>query len=287
MQDFIASRSRAAWLIENGLVTSAGRTLKPSHKVQAEAQIEVQIPASEPSELRPLDRPLEILHEDGDVVVVNKPSGLVVHPAAGHGQDTLVNILLHHVGQLSMGFSEKRPGIVHRLDRDTSGILVVAKNDLAHHHLAAQFRDKSAHRIYWAIVHGVPKFKTTTWRTHLARHPQDRKRFASQSKGKLAITHARLVQTAASGLSWLRLQLETGRTHQIRVHLSENHLPIVGDPIYGRKTFDRYDRALGRLALHAVELGFTHPRSGERLMFRQEWPEQIAGFLRDQGFKDV
>lgn len=285
--DFIVSRSRAAELVDKGLVTLNGRPLKASAKVQAHAQIEVIIPEPEPTTLQPLNQPLDILYQDGDVAVVNKPAGLVVHPAAGHAQDTLVNILLHHVGQLSLGFAERRPGIVHRLDRDTSGILVVAKNDRAHHSLAEQFRRKTVHRIYWAIVHGQPATRTGTYQTHLARHPQDRKRFSSQAHGKLAITHYTCLQTVPARLSWLRLQLQTGRTHQIRVHLSEAGLPIVGDPIYGRKAAREADKELGRLALHACELGFVHPTLDKQMSFKIDFPPELAAFARKKGFQNV
>jgi 23S rRNA pseudouridine1911/1915/1917 synthase len=279
--DFIPSRSRAAELIERGLVRLNDRPLKASFKVTAGARIQIDLPPPETTDLMPLDRPLDILYEDDDLVVVNKPSGLVVHPAAGHAQDTLVNILLHHVGRLSMGFSEHRPGIVHRLDRDTSGILVAAKNDLAHHGLAAQFRAKTAHRIYWAIVHGAPSPASGTYKTYLARHPRDRKRFASAAAGKLAVTHYKVLQIAPpqQRLSWIQCRLETGRTHQIRVHLSEAGHPIFGDPIYGRRK-----EAL-RLALHACELGFTHPRRGDNLFFKVGWPEELAAFVRKAGFR--
>lgn len=284
---FIPSRSRAAELIDRGLVTLNSKPLKASYKVQAPCTIRIEIPASEPSHLVPLDAPLEILFEDQDLVVVNKPAGLVVHPAAGHAQDTLVNILLHHVDELSMGFAENRPGIVHRLDRDTSGVIVIAKNDKSHHALARQFREKTAHRIYWAIVSGVPRAKEGTFRSHLARHPSDRKRFASQpdGRGKLAITHYKTLQSLASQTSWIQCKLETGRTHQIRVHLSEAGHAILGDPIYARK--QRLKMPPARLALHACELGFTHPSTHETLFFRVPWPDDLRSWVRDMGFANV
>lgn len=279
--DFISSRSRAGDLIDQGLVTLNGRALKASYKVVPGTSIRIDLPAAPKSELEPLSAPLEILFEDDDLVVINKASGLVVHPAAGHAQDTLVNILLHHVQNLSMGFNENRPGIVHRLDRDTSGILVVAKSDQAHHHLAAQFRDKSVHRIYWAIVAGAPMPGQSQLKSYLARHPNDRKRFASHAGGvgKLAITHYKTLQKS-KGMAWIECRLETGRTHQIRVHLSELGHPILGDIIYGGK----FKKSAPRLLLHASELGFVHPRSGSRLSFRVPWPEQICDFLTEHGF---
>ncbi|MGE0525568.1 MAG: RluA family pseudouridine synthase [Bdellovibrionales bacterium] len=297
---FIPSRSRAAELIDRGFVTLNGRALKASFKVQAGQQIQIDLPPAEPSALQPLAAPLDVLYEDSDLVVINKPSGLVVHPAAGHAQDTLVNILLHHIEHLSMGFNEGRPGIVHRLDRDTSGILVVAKNDFSHQGLADQFRAKTAHRVYWAIAHGAPPLGTHTCRTYLSRHPKDRKRFTSHPKGhgKLAITHYRVRESRPNGLSWVECRLETGRTHQIRVHLSEAGFPVAGDVIYGRRpraresTRERTGRPVGksplepqRLALHACELGFVHPRSGESLCFKLGWPKDMTDFLRAAGFQ--
>jgi len=284
--EFIPSRSRAAELIERGLVTLKNKPLKASYKVQAENSIKIELPSSEPTTLQPLNAPLAILFEDEDLVVVNKPAGLVVHPAAGHAQDTLVNILLHHVRQLSMGFAENRPGIVHRLDRDTSGILVIAKNDAAHHALARQFRDKTAHRIYWALVGRKPKTASGPIRSLLARHPSDRERFASHPKaGKMAVTHFKILQSLPSGMTWLQCKLETGRTHQIRVHLAEQGHPILGDPLYGGKTRDRQTPA--RLALHACELGFEHPKTHQTMFFRLEWPEDLVDFVRAMGFTGV
>ena len=280
--DFIPSRTRAVELIDAGLVTSEGRRLKASFSLREGLHVNIELPEAPPSTLQPLDAPLDIMFEDEDLVVVNKPSGLVVHPAAGHAQDTLVNLLLHHVKTLAMGFGENRPGIVHRLDRDTSGILVVAKNDRAHHALARQFRLKTAHRIYWALVAGVPKLKAGTFHSHLARHPQDRKRFASNPKGvgKHAVTHFKLRQTLPSNISWLECILETGRTHQIRVHLSEAGMPILGDPIYGPKKLKvSSNLPITRLALHATELGFEHPSTGEKMYFRAGWPEDLQALV--------
>lgn len=285
--EFIPSRSRAAELVDRGFVTKSAKPLKASYRLQAGDRITVEIPAPLPSELQPLDAPLDLMFEDEDIVVLNKPAGLVVHPAAGHAQDTLVNILLHHVGKLSMGFNEGRPGIVHRLDRDTSGVLVVAKNDHAHHFLAEQFRAKTAHRIYWAITHGVPPRSPHTVRSYLARHPSDRKRFASRSnsQGKLAITHYKVLHSLPSKMSWLECRLETGRTHQIRVHLSESGFPILGDRLYGRK--DKFVASLNRVALHACELGFEHPRSHEKMLFRAGWPKELRDLCDELGFTYV
>ncbi len=281
--EYISSRSRASWLISEGLVTIDGRKLKASFRVSPGEKIQIEIPRT-PAEgpLEPLAAPLEIVYQDEDVVVINKPAGLVVHPAAGHAQDTLVNILLHHIPNLSMGFAERRPGIVHRLDRDTSGLLVVAKNDSAHHALAAQFKSKTAKRVYWAIVAGAFAQPSGTFHSHLARHPTDRKRFASAKSagGKLAITHYKTLQRTRD-YSWIECRLETGRTHQIRVHMSESGHPILGDPIYG----GRFKKSAPRLMLHATELGFTHPRTHTELHFQTPWPPDLESFIKKLGFK--
>jgi 23S rRNA pseudouridine1911/1915/1917 synthase len=274
--DFIPSRSRAAELIDRGLVTLNGVRLKASQKLAPGLIVRIEIPEPEPQDLTAWDSPLEILFEDADLIVVNKPSGLVVHPAAGHQQDTLVNILLHHTKNLAMGFKENRPGIVHRLDRDTSGILVIAKNDFSHQGLAKQFKERTTHRIYWAITHGRPSVRDGTIRSLLSRHPSDRKRFAShESKGKHAITHYKTL-VSNKDFSWLQLKLETGRTHQIRVHLSEKGLPILGDPVYGARVKDKKLDFVSRMGLHACELGFAHPRHSEQLLFKVDWPEELA-----------
>lgn len=279
----ISSRSRAAELIDRGLVRSGAASLKASTKVRSGMIVQVEIPAAPSGVLIAREGDLNILFEDEDVVVVDKPVGLVVHPAPGHSDDTLVNLLLHHVKDLSMGFQENRPGIVHRIDRDTSGLLVIAKNDQAHHSLAAQFKAKSTNRTYWAITGAAPVPAQGVRKSYLARHPTDRKKFASTTKpglGKLAITHYRTLATSGKA-SWVECRLETGRTHQIRVHLSELGAPILGDPIYGGK----FKNSAPRLMLHAMELGFTHPRSGERLNFRSPWPELGLKTLRELGFK--
>ncbi len=279
--EFISSRSRAAELIDRGLVTHNGKVLKASYKVAPGTSIQIALPPPPSQDLEPLDQPLDILFEDEDVIVVNKPSGLVVHPAVGHAQDTLVNILLHHTANLSMGFGEQRPGIVHRLDRDTSGILVVAKNDTAHHDLAVQFREKTVHRIYWTITAGNAVPGQGMLKSHLARHPQDRKRFATNKAGagKLAVTHYKTVHKNKTH-SWMECRLETGRTHQIRVHMSELGHPILGDPIYGGK----FKKSAPRLMLHACELGFLHPRGRNRLTFRVPWPDDVVEFIEGLGF---
>jgi 23S rRNA pseudouridine1911/1915/1917 synthase len=293
----IQSRSRALRLIKDGFVTVEGKQAKASQKLTPGQTLEVQIPiVSQMEPLRAWDHPLDIVFEDEDLIVVEKPSGLVVHPSAGHETDTLVNILVHHCKDLSMGFAENRPGIIHRLDKDTRGLLVVAKNDFTQEALAQQFREKTVQRHYWAIVHGQPKEQKNTITSFLRRHPNDRKRFASDPKnkeGKRAITHYRVLETHPCGLSWLECRLDTGRTHQIRVHLSELGHPIIADPIYSSKgrlkglssvKVRKQVAQLVRIGLHAYELGFLHPRTQQQMMFYRGWPKDILDLCEHLGF---
>jgi 23S rRNA pseudouridine1911/1915/1917 synthase len=309
LREEIATRSRAAHLIEEGLVTVNGRPAKPSAMLKADDQIEVRLPEPEPTELVPYDFDLDILFEDEDVIVINKPSGLVVHPAAGHAQDTLVNALIHHAKDLSMKFGEQRPGIVHRLDKETSGILVVAKNDHAHEKLTRQFKNRSIHRIYFAVCIGAPKPAKGIIQSYLARHPVDRKKYASVLSSDRKIQHTREPESAVgkwavtqyhvlaakSGLSYCKLKLETGRTHQIRVHLSEKGHPIAGDSLYGAdkkaralesKKVQEEVRNLPRFLLHAAELGFVHPSSGKELFFTQDWPTDVQSLIAEWGLHE-
>lgn len=291
----IGTRSRASILLEEKRILVNGNFVKASYSVQINDKFEVTLPAPEPSDLQPYDFPLDILFEDEDIIVVNKPAGLVVHPAAGHAQDTLVNALLHHTESLSMKFGENRPGIVHRLDKETSGVLVVAKNDSAHENLSQQFQERSIRRIYYAVIIGTPKNSEGTITSFLNRHPIDRKRQSSvldENKkiitdlnrvdvdGRFAITKYKLL-SSKSGLSYMQMKLETGRTHQIRVHLSEQGLPIAGDATYGAdkkvrnlaaKATQADIKDLTRFMLHAGELDFDHPRSKARLEFKADWP---------------
>lgn len=300
----VPSRNRASQLIDMELVLVNGQVAsKPSHKVSRGDVVDVEIPQLEEStELVPLEMDLDIVHDDSELCVINKPAGLVVHPAAGHAQDTLVNALVHQIKDLSMGFGEHRPGIVHRLDKDTSGLLVVAKNDSAQEHLARQFKEKSVHRIYKAIVYGHPKQDRGTITTHLIRHPVDRKRYCSEKisehstpKGKRAVTHFQVEERLSSGVSLVSCQLETGRTHQIRVHMFENQHGILGDPIYNSSgrlknlksaNLRKLIKDLPRIALHAEQLGFEHPKTGEQMMFQRDWPDdmnEILNFLKLRG----
>jgi 23S rRNA pseudouridine1911/1915/1917 synthase len=283
LHEQVKTRNKAQWLLENNLVLVNRKQVKPSHKISATDEILIQLPDPKPSDLIPLHQALDIKYEDEDLIVINKPSGLVVHPAAGHEQDTLVNMLLAHSKNLSMRFGEQRPGIVHRIDRDTSGLLVVAKNDQAHEALAQQFKNKSVERVYWAITVGRPPKTSDRIVTTLARHPTDRKKFASTKNpqlGKVAITNYQVLKST-SNFSAIQLKLETGRTHQIRVHLKELGCPILSDPIYQSK---KTKTDFHRLALHACVLGFVHPKTHQQKRFFQPWPTEENQKLKEMGF---
>lgn len=297
----ISTRNRAHHLIDNGFILINKKNCKPSAILKLGDVIEVQFPEPQPSELQPLDLKLDILFEDQDVIVLNKPSGLVIHPAAGHAQDTLVNALIAHTDELSMKFGEERPGIVHRIDKETSGLLVVAKTDLAQQKLVEQFKDRKIHRIYYAIAINKANSKIMNEgkvTSFLARHPTDRKKFASikdsQNKvikdqnhppnyGKWAATNYSIVQQIDK-LVFIKLKLETGRTHQIRVHMSELGMPLIGDVLYGGPIEVKKIK-LERFYLHAAELGFIHPRTNQELKFNCDWPETDQKIIETLGFK--
>ncbi|MES3037866.1 MAG: RluA family pseudouridine synthase [Bdellovibrionota bacterium] len=291
----VGTRSRAQHLINDGKVTSAGTILRSSSEVKEGQTITVMVPiAASPTELVPLNVPLDIIFEDDSLIVVNKPSGMVVHPSFGHQQDTLVNALIHHTQSLSMKY-EMRPGIVHRIDKETSGLLVVAKNDLIHEHLSQQFKDRTTKRTYEALCMGQLMPVKGRIESHLGRHPTDRKKFASQKdeSGKLAITHYELLKVA-HGISFVKLKLETGRTHQIRVHMAEKGHPLVGDKLYHfskknhlvkNKDITLHIKNLDRFMLHARDLGFVHPITKEEMSFTVEWPPADLLWLKSLGFK--
>ncbi|MEQ1665517.1 MAG: RluA family pseudouridine synthase, partial [Bdellovibrionales bacterium] len=288
----IESRSQATSLIDRGFVKLDNYNLKPAYKTQLGQIFNVLIQQAVPSELLTYDFKLDIVYEDDSIIVVNKPSGLVVHPAVGHYADTLVNALLHHTNQLASGFTEGRPGIVHRIDKETSGLLVVAKTDSALRKLALQFKKKSVHRRYWAVCFGHPKESEGTITSYIRRHPKDRKKFASEKLqgstaplGKLAITHYEVIKKSIHGLSLLSFQLETGRTHQIRVHISELGHPIVSDPVYCTPhrvksiksvKFRNIIQLAPHLILHAAELGFEHPTTRKKMIFKAPWPIELS-----------
>jgi 23S rRNA pseudouridine1911/1915/1917 synthase len=260
---------------------------KPGHRVRAGDAIDVAVPPPESIEMVPEDLPLAVLYEDADIIVIDKPAGLVVHPAAGHARGTLVNALLFHCKDLSGIGGALRPGIVHRLDKDTSGVMVATKNDRAHAALGAAFAAKSRGepggivREYLGIVAPPPPTAAGTLRTWHARHPTDRKRFSSKvAAGKLAVTHWTIVEPLG-GAALVRFRLETGRTHQIRVHAADHGWPLLGDPLYGRtpRSLAAIAAELGRQALHAALLELDHPATSARLRLESPLPDDMARAL--------
>ncbi|MEO0905608.1 MAG: RluA family pseudouridine synthase [Pseudomonadota bacterium] len=310
------SRSRLARLIADGAVTVDGVVITdPRFRVAEGAVVSVALAIAEDSHIIGEDIPLDVVFEDDDLIVVNKPAGMVVHPAPGTPGGTLVNALIHHCGETLSGVGGmKRPGIVHRIDKETTGLLVAAKSDRAHHHLADQFAAHTVERRYLAVCYGVPDqndprlrgIKGTSFepgnilkiQTFLGRHRTDRQRQAvSFTAGRHAVTRARIVEPLGTPAcaALIECWLETGRTHQIRVHMAHCGHALIGDPVYGgrRKLSPKVVGAAGvaavaafpRQALHAATLGFTHPVSGEFLQFEAEIPQDMRGFLRDLGHK--
>lgn len=277
------TRSAVQRLLEEGAVTQGGAPVKKNRKTEAGEVYVVALPDPEPIEATPQEIPLDVVYEDGDVIVVNKPVGMVVHPAAGHPDGTLVNALLYHCGNSLSGINGKlRPGIVHRIDRDTSGLIIAAKNDAAHLALAAQLEDHSLYREYHAIAAGGFREDAGTVDAPLARHPVDRKKMAvDRVNGKNAVTHWRVLERY-SGYTYLQCRLETGRTHQIRVHLASLGHPLLGDTVYGAK---KPVPGLAGQCLHARKLTFTHPRSGEEMTVEcplPDWFEAVRQKLARQ-----
>ena len=270
------SRAKVRRWIDAGHVQIGGAAVRPSRILLEGERVSVQVPAPLPTTLLPEAIPLVVLHEDADLIVIDKPAGLVVHPAPGHPSGTLVNALLHHCSDLAGIGGELRPGIVHRLDRGTSGVLVAAKSDAAHVGLAAQFAEHSIERRYHTFVRGLPKADGGRVDRPIGRHPTDRKRMSVATKsGRASATNWSVLQRfPRAGISELSIEPETGRTHQIRVHLASVGLPIVGDVVYGRAR--GRDAVLGRPALHAACLGFDHPVNGERLRFEAPLPPDLA-----------
>ena len=255
------TRSAAARLIETGRVTVAGRTAAKSCRLEGGELVEAELPDPEPTQALPQDIPLDVVYEDEDVIVVNKPAGLVVHPAPGHPDGTLVNALLHHCGSSLSGIGgELRPGIVHRIDRDTSGLIIAAKNDAAHQALSAQLQDHTLARTYEAVVVGNLREDRGTVDAPIGRHHTDRKKMAVTDRGgRAAVTHWEVLERF-QGFTHVRCRLETGRTHQIRVHMAHLGHPICGDTVYGAR---KPVPGLTGQCLHAVGLRFIHPRTGE------------------------
>lgn len=284
------SRSRLVKLVEDGRVTVDGKAAKASLKLKPGAVVDVDIPPPEPAEPQPEELGLRVLHDDADVVVVDKPAGMVVHPAAGVSNGTLVNALLFHVRDLAGIGGELRPGIVHRLDKNTSGALVVAKNDFSLVRLQEAFQARTVDKRYLALVHGTPD-ESGTFETPFGRHPVDRVRMTSKLRDdapgvRRAVTHW-TVKERYEGATLVEVALETGRTHQIRVHFSEANHPLLADEVYGGVKRDKKAppvvreaaEAVGRQALHAWTLTFPHPRTGERIRCEAPLPTDFEAAL--------
>ena len=280
------SRSAAARLIECGNITVDERTVQKKYELKAGETVRITEPEPEPAEIAAEDIPLDIVFEDEDLLVINKPSGMVVHPAPGNYSGTLVNALLHHCADTLSGIGGViRPGIVHRIDKDTSGLLVVAKNDTAHKALAEELEYHGIEREYHALVRGGFKCDTGTVDAPIGRHPVDRKRMAvltsADAHAKRAVTHYEVMERYGE-LSYVKCRLETGRTHQIRVHMSYTGHPLLGDEVY-RPTRTRFEEKHPKLfegqALHAKRLTLTHPGTGERMTFESELPENFERAL--------
>ena len=271
------TRSQATRLIESGEVAVEGRAVSKSYKLAGGEDIAVTLPEPEPVEAVPQDIPLDVVYEDADVIVVNKPSGMVVHPAPGHPDGTLVNALLYHcAGTLSGVGGALRPGIVHRIDRDTSGLIIAAKNDAAHQYLSAQLADHTLARTYECIVVGALREDRGTVDAPIARHPTDRKRMAVVAGGREAVTHWEVI-ARYPGYTHVRCRLETGRTHQIRVHMAYIGHPILGDTVYGAK---KEVPGLTGQCLHAVGLRFLHPRTHEVVELSCPLPDEFTRMLQ-------
>lgn len=270
------SRTQVGNWATDGIVLVNGNVVKAKQKVKAGDVIEVTVPEPEPLDVIPEAMDLEIVYEDADVLVVNKPRGMVVHPAPGHLTGTLVNGLMHHCTDLSGINGIMRPGIVHRIDKDTSGLLMVAKNDVAHESLVNQLVNKTVTRVYTALVHGHIAHEKGTIDAPIGRDQKDRQKQAIVDKGKHAVTHFRVLERIGGSFTVVECRLETGRTHQIRVHMNYIGFPLAGDPKYGpRKTVD-----FNGQVLHAGVLGFEHPTTGEYLEFSAPIPEDYAALLQ-------
>ena len=272
------TRSGAQKLLEDGRVTKDGQAVRKNYKTAPEDTFEVDLPPVQKIDLQPENIPLDVAYEDDDLIVVNKPKGLVVHPAPGHWSGTLVNALLYHCrGSLSGINGELRPGIVHRIDKDTSGLLIAAKNDFSHQALAAQLQDHTLRRTYEAIACGNFRDDCGTIDAPIGRHPTDRKRMAvTDHNSRPAVTHY-AVLARYPGYTHLQLQLETGRTHQIRVHLAYLGHPILGDAVYGHK---KPELGQDTQCLHARALTFLHPRTGQEVTVRCDLPDYFEAVLQ-------
>lgn len=288
------SRSFAASLIADAKIRVDGQNKKPGYRVRAGDTIAGTIPAPQPIAFEPEPIEIDRLHEDRHLIVINKPPGLVVHPSPGHYSGTLVNALLHHCKDLEGIGAKLRPGIVHRLDKDTSGALVVAKTAAAHEHLSQQFKAREVQKEYLALVIGEPKSDRGVIRLPIGRHPVDRKRMSTKSAKQREAETQWEVHERFKGFTLLLLHLHTGRTHQIRVHCAAIHHPVVGDPVYGPRNLSKNIikniheipdsviaslKSVKRQMLHAVRLGFTHPATGENMVFEAPMPDDMAQLL--------
>ena len=270
------SRNAAQKLLEKGAMTCEGTPVGKKDKTKAGQEYELTLPEAESVQIEAQNIALDVVWEDRDCLVINKPKGLVVHPAAGHWDGTLVNALMYHCGNELSGINgELRPGIIHRIDKDTSGLLIVAKNDFAHQALAAQLQDHTLSRVYECIVCGGIREDSGTIEAPIGRSPHDRKKMAVVADGRPAVTHFEVI-ARYRGYTHLRCRLETGRTHQIRVHLSWRSHPILGDPVYGRKT---PELGMDTQCLHARQLQFLHPRTGELVTVESPLPEDFLRVL--------
>ena len=269
------TRSAAQRLLEQGRVSCRGAVLKKNGRPEAGDELTVELPEPEPADVLPQDIPLDVVYEDADVIVVNKPVGLVVHPAPGHPDGTLVNALLYHCGNSLSGINgELRPGIVHRIDRDTSGLIIAAKNDAAHLALAAQLEDHTLSRVYECLVQGNLREDEGTIDAPIGRSPKDRKKMAVVAGGRRAVTHYRVLGRY-SGCTHAQCRLETGRTHQIRVHMAYTGHPLLGDTVYGGRAV----KGLAGQCLHARRLTFVHPRTGVPITVECPLPDWFTAVL--------
>ena len=271
------TRSAAQRLLEEGRVLREGRPLRKNDKLQAGDVLVLHLPEPQPVALEPEDIPLDIVYEDGDLLVINKPKGLVVHPAAGHWSGTLVNALLYHCRDSLSGINgELRPGIVHRIDKDTSGLLIVAKNDFAHQALAAQLQDHTLARTYVCLVVGGVREDSGVIDAPIGRHPTDRKKMAvTEKNSRHAVSHCRVLE-GFRGYTLLECRLETGRIHHLRVHMAYRNHPIVGDTVYGRP---KPELGQDSQCLHARALTFRHPRTGETMTLTCPLPDYFTRLL--------
>ena len=274
------SRNSVQLLLEENKISVNGKNVSKSYKMKAGDQLEIIVEAAKDVGIEAEDIPLDIYYEDNDLLVVNKPKGMVVHPANGNETGTLVNALMFHCKDSLSGINgEIRPGIVHRIDKDTSGLLVVAKNDIAHEHLAKQFKEHSINRIYYAIVYGNVKEESGDIEAPIGRHKTDRKKFCiTETNSKYAFTHYDVVDKL-NGFTLVKLKLKTGRTHQIRVHMQSKGHPLAGDPVYGPKNCIT---ELKGQALHAGVLGFVHPVTNEYIEFSSPWPVEFEKFYNSK-----